>query len=127
MAFWRKKQPQPEPTPVPEKTCNHKYQDFPWYLTWNISPSSYHITVKEPYVCIYCGNRINKLLSEYKGGNGGNEGNRLLKELRETFKDKIEPQEIVEDKINDMVLVDEEYLKWYRLLRSSPSPIKLHC
>jgi hypothetical protein len=130
MMFFSKKKSKPNPDFIPPseqpKKCEHKYKDFRWYLTWNITPSHYHIYIKEPYVCIYCGNRIDKVLTEYEGDNG-NGGYKLVKELREKFPNQITSREIIEDEINDMILVDKEYLKWYNLLKnqSSIEPIKL--
>ena len=79
------------------------------------------IKVIEPYVCIFCGERRDKVLASYTGTNY-KEGDKLLNELRNRFDNHIKYQEEVEDMINDMLLVDPEYLKWYHLLREQQDP-----
>lgn len=118
MGFFTKKKP---PIEQVEKKCEHKYQDFPWFLNWEIEGGRYIIKVIEPYVCIYCGQRENKVLAGYTG-TGYQECPKLLNSLSSRFKDHIKSQEEVEDMINDMVLVDPEYLKWYHLLRDQQDP-----
>ena len=118
MGLFTKKKP---PIEQVEKECEHKFQDFPWFLTWDLDCGRYIVKVIEPYVCIYCGQRENKVLACYTG-TGYQEGQKLLKSLSSRFKDHIKYQEEVEDMINDMVLVDPEYLKWYHLLRDQQDP-----
>lgn len=120
--FGKNKRPiESDPILPPEKKCNHKFQDFPWFLTWDLQYNKYIIKVIEPYVCIFCGERQNKVLSSYTGTNY-KEGEKLLNELHNRFDNHIKYQEEVEDMINDMILVDPEYLKWYHLLREQQDP-----
>ena len=124
MRFFTKKKSNPNPSFVPppvEKKCEHKFQDFPWYLTWDIQYNRYMIKVIEPYVYIFCGERRDKVLASYTGTNY-KEGDKLLNELRNRFDNHIKYQEEVEDMINDMLPVDPEYLKWYHLLREQQDP-----
>lgn len=121
MRLFTKKKPiveQPEPV---EKKCEHKFQDFPWFLTWNLESNYYKIDVIEPYVCIFCGERKNKVLASYTGNNPKN-GEKLLEQLHKRFDNHIKYQEEIEDMINDMTLVDPEYLKWYHLLHEQQDP-----
>ena len=118
--FPKKQSKEVEPTfTPPAQKCQHKYQDFPWYLSYDISDYKYSISVIEPYVCIYCGERLNKVLSNYSGDTNGW---KHLEKISNRFTNKIYPQEEVEDMINDMVLVDKEYLKWYHYLRDQKDP-----
>lgn len=122
MGFFTKKKPNPDFVPPPiQKKCEHKFQDFPWYLIWDLQYNRYLIKVVEPYVCIFCGERRDKVLASYTGTNY-KEGEKLLNELRNRFDNHIKYQEEVEDMINDMLLVDPEYLKWYHLLREQQDP-----
>ena len=118
--FAKKKVPVASPEPV-EKKCEHKFQDFPWFLTWDLQYNKYTIKVIEPYVCIFCGERQDKILASYIGTNY-KEGEKLLIQLRSRFDKHIKYQEEVEDMINDMILVDPEYLKWYHLLKEQQDP-----
>ena len=51
-----------------KKECQHKYKDFDWYITSNYYIDSHILKVRiiEPYVCIFCGNRIDKELHAYE-------------------------------------------------------------
>lgn len=119
MGFFTKKKPVTEPSKPVEKKCEHKYQDFPWYLTWSVNTYDYTIEVHEPYVCIFCGDRIDKILSRYTGKG---DGQQLIEKLHCRFDNHIKHREEVEDMINDMVLVDPEYLKYYHMLREQQDP-----
>ena len=110
MGLFNKKQTTSEP-----QECQHKYQDFPWYLEWGDST----VDVIEPYVCIYCGNRINKTLAHYTGVFRPWE---QAEALRKRFDNHVKYKEEVEDMINDMILVDPEYLKYYHLLHAQRDP-----
>ena len=57
MRFFTRKKSNPNPSFIPpppvEKKCEHKFQDFPWFLTWDLQYNRYTIKVIEPYVCIF--------------------------------------------------------------------------
>ena len=116
MWFFKKKEPK----------CVHKYKDFPWYITGNISNygdrSAFHIEIREPYVCIKCGNRIDKTLWQVDYQGRTSEINKKYREkvnsIYESYKDKIKPNPEVEDMINDMILVDRGYLEAYEKIVS---------
>ena len=115
MGFFTKKKPVTEPSKPIEKKCEHKFQDFPWFLTWDLQYNRYTVKIIEPYVCIFCGERKDKVLGTYTGTNR-NEGEKLINLLRNRFDNHIKYHEEVED------LVDPEYLKWYHLLREQQDP-----
>ena len=115
------------PSPSQPKKCEHKFQDFPWYLegeegghggwdTW------YHLTIKEPYVCIYCGERQDKVLWKITRYGDHKEALESLDEINEKFKDQIKHRAEIEDMINDMKLVDPQYLQYYHMLQGTKDP-----
>ncbi len=98
----------------PQKpVCNHKYKDFPWFYEARYNTSTRELTFKvwEPFVCIHCKERINRLLyernSHYKSYE---EADDYVTQFREKYADRMEEEVIVEDMIADMQLVDRDYL-----------------
>ena len=108
MGFFKKK-----PSP---KHCNHKWKDFKWYIeaTYYSSDNSFNIKIIEPYVCIYCKERKNIILREIKATHCSKaEADNTYNNLLKRYEKNIEDRAIIEDKINDMTLVDREYLELY--------------
>ena len=98
----------------PQKpVCNHKYKDFPWFYEARYNTSTRELTFKvwEPFVCIHCKERINRLLyernSHYKSYE---EADDYVTQFREKYADRMEEEVVVEDMIADMQLVDRDYL-----------------
>ena len=98
----------------PQKpVCNHKYKDFPWFYEARYNTSTRELTFKvwEPFVCIHCKERINRLLyernSHYKTYE---EADNYVTQFREKYADRMEEEVVVEDMIADMQLVDRDYL-----------------
>lgn len=122
------KQYVPEFAPPPLKKCNHKFQDFPWYIEGEenngISTGAqwYHLTIKEPYVCIYCGERQDKVLWEITRYGNHKEAVQALDDINERFKDRIRHRAEIEDMINDMQFVDPQYLQYYHMLQGTKDP-----
>lgn len=119
----------PAPVPTSPKKCEHKFQDFPWYVegeesgndAYGFSPW-YHLAIKEPYVCIYCGERHDKILWEIKRYGSHKEVIQALDEINKEFKDRIRHRAEIEDMINDMQLVDPQYLQYYHMLQGTKDP-----
>ena len=116
------------PLPPPKK-CNHKFQDFPWYIEGEESSNHpydfepwYHLTIKEPYVCIHCGERQDKVLWEITRCGNHKEATECLDAVTEQFKDRIKHRAEIEDMINDMKLVDPQYLQYYHMLQGTKDP-----
>lgn len=98
----------------PQKpVCNHKYKDFPWYYEARYNTSTRNLVFKvwEPFVCIHCKERINRLLyernSHYKSYE---EADEYVTQFKAKYADRMEDEVVVEDMIADMQLVDREYL-----------------
>lgn len=100
------------PSPPP---CNHKWKDFPWYINSTLFDNGkLLVEIIESYVCIYCKKQKNIVLKKITRSNITRSGaNELICELKETYKDYIKDEAIVNDMINDMILVDREYLRLY--------------
>ena len=98
------------------KECKHKYKDFPWYIEYNkytdMYETKYAVKIKEPYVCLLCGNRIDKTLCSQLGLTK-KEAEKCIDELLDMHKDRIQDAAIVEDMVNDCQLVDKSFLKSY--------------
>lgn len=128
--FWKKKVTQVvEPVvPAEPQECSHKYQDFPWYIEGTSNTDAYYnrsyytIKIIEPYVCVYCGKREDKVLWHIQRYGSEKEGQAIVDELKEKFKDHVRHRAEVEDMINDMKMVDVEHLKYYHLLAGTDDP-----
>jgi hypothetical protein len=109
------------------KTCAHSWKDFPWYIK-----SIYYTDVRElkaeiyePYVCIYCRQREDKLLEKFERSNVTREqATTIVNETVEQYKDYIKPRAIVEDMIHDFKLVDPTTLYYYEMLHKSTPKTK---
>lgn len=124
MAFWRKEKQVSSIISEQPKECEHKYQDFPWYISASISDDKYSIDIIEPYVCIFCGDRKNVTLTHFDGNgyNSYKRGNEILKNLNRDYEHHIRGRAEIEDMINDMIHTDKEFLKWYNFLHEKDSP-----
>ena len=131
MGFFNRSKKEPTkqyvPAPSPPKKCEHKFQDFPWYVEGEenddlYSRHWYHLVIKEPYVCIYCGERHDKILWEIKRYGPHKEAIQALDNVNERFKDHIRHRAEIEDMINDMQLVDPQYLQYYHMLQGTKDP-----
>lgn len=119
MGFFNRSREEPAkqyiPAPPLSKKCEHKWQDFPWYLEWGDNT----VDVIEPYVCIYCKERENKNLCHYTEVNNIRA---FTEELREKFAGHIKYKEEVEDMVNDFKLIDINHLRWYHYLTDTKDP-----
>ena len=112
---------EPTFTPPPAKVCKHTWKDFPWYIEGSYSKypngSSYTMKVKEPYVCIYCGKREDKVLECIERDNITiQQADEILQSTTEAYAAYCKPRAIVEDMINDFKLVDPQTLYYYEML-----------
>lgn len=124
---FRKKKNDTEIMTIPEVVmepapCKHKWKDFDWYVTWNYKPhydrieerrlpyGELSIKVYEPYVCIWCKERHDKLLRSIDFDKIDEQ------EAKERFDSilknpHVRPREEIEDEIEDMKHdIDREYL-----------------
>lgn len=109
--------------------CQHKFQDFPWYLESNMYTGTYtsqnRLVYKliEPYVCIYCGERRDIVLEQREiTGYSKSDMKKMIENVQETYSDRIKPRAIIEDMVNDLKMVDVAHLKWYHYLAGTEDP-----
>jgi len=130
---WFNRKPKVEEVKPQKPVCNHKYKDFPWFYEARYNTSTRNLVFKvwEPFVCIHCKERINKLLyernSHYKTYE---EADDYVTQFREKYADRMEEEVVVEDMIADMQLVDRDYLLIAETLLKVPAdkllePLKL--
>ena len=117
----KKSEKKVNPTYVPPvRECNHKYRDFPWYTdgTYNYDTKVLDVSVIEPYVCIHCGHRKNVVLDHFcRIFEDFEEAEKFYDDFQDgKYTNMIEKRAVVEDMINDMVLVDRQYIEIYMRL-----------
>ena len=130
---WFNRKPKVEEVKPQKPVCNHKYKDFPWFYEarYNTSTRELAFKVWEPFVCIHCKERINKLLYERNSHyNTYEEADEYVTQFREKYADRMEEEVVVEDMIADMQLVDRDYLLIAETLLKVPAdkllePLKL--
>ena len=132
MTFFKKKtteKPSSQVTITQEKKHEHKFQDFPWYIETNKRYGPYQsqnclkFKIIEPYVCIYCGERKDVILSERElTGIHKKDMDEIIEEVKEKYSDRIMDRPLIEDMINDLKLVDVGHLKWYHFLAGTKDP-----
>lgn len=102
----------------------HIFKDFPWYM--EINYDSQERTAKyriiEPYVCITCGERENKVLENNVWTNiSSEEREKIYNRVRNKYKKYLKPRAVVEDMINNVLLVkDPERLEMLEKMRGTP-------
>lgn len=119
MAFWNRKKKKDE-QPLMPPPCRHRWKDFPWYIDaeYFSGADRFEFRVYEPYVCIYCKERQDKLIFEYISSISKKEANKYIEDFEEKYDEHLEDRVIIEDMITDMQLVDREYLNIYESLKT---------
>ena len=124
MGWFRKKRETreaPDETQTPRE-CDHKWVDFDWYMTSDVDGRYVSYNIYEPYVCIHCKARKDvELDSESFTMPSNQEAWELLDDVRKKYP-KIKDRAFVEDEINDMQLVDREYIKYASMVLGSRLP-----
>lgn len=108
---WGKKSKRQEPVEI---KCNHKWQDFPWYVQaiYYEDTRRFDLKLIEPYVCVHCKERKDVVLHHVeRQGYSWDDAEQLLAECDEKYGEHCEARPIVEDMIHDMQLVDRQYLE----------------
>lgn len=120
MNWFKKKEPHPSP---PE--CDHKWQDFPWYIEGVYNNNVQTTTITEPYVCVHCGKRKNVILFENtRRVKSFEEGSKIYEDIRGIYAEHIEDRAVVEDMIADMQLVDRDYLKYWNIVHNGAEALE---
>jgi hypothetical protein len=123
--FSRKKKVEETPKVIEPRPCQHKYKDFPWYTdgTYNENTKVLDVSIIEPYVCIHCGHRKDVVLDHFSRIFGKfEEAEKFYDDFQDgKYTNMIEKKAVVEDMINDMVLVDRQYIEIYMRLHGEES------
>lgn len=101
----------------------HFYRDFPPYIIWNFDGDNPYIKIKEPYVCCYCHERVDKILQSYSWNHHvkWDQFDKALEQIKKEYKDIIKPIAVVEDMVNDAIMVDRQKLNiWDNLHTAMP-------
>lgn len=113
MSIFKRRDIEPEPV-MSDLPCKHKYRDFNWYVdaVFYIDTKQLHIKIIEPYVCVYCKDRRDVVLEETNVYvKNAEEATKYTEDnYDKRYPDKIKPRVVVEDEINDVILVDREYI-----------------
>lgn len=103
--------------------CNHKWKDFPWYYDATYSNREHFLQFRifEPYVCIHCKERTDRLLFEHESYyKSYDEANGYVTHFKEKYAEHMADRVVIEDMIADMQLVDREYLQIAEALLKIP-------
>lgn len=102
----------------------HTWKDMPWYMkTWYDSGQRIAgYSIIEPYICISCGERKDKVLEKTEWTNiNSREREEEYENIHKKYKAYLRPQAVVEDMINDILLVkDANHLDMIERLRGLP-------
>ena len=109
-----------QPTPKKPPPCEHKWRDCEfWYMEFRADDSMFDYKIFEPYVCIYCKKRDDKLLQ--KGVeliSPERSADDIIREFYDRFP-ALRPRAVVEDAVNDMIMVDREHLRMVDILHGN--------
>ena len=114
MGLFKKKKIPVEPV---KKECSHKWKDFDWYIESTCEEQrgqyKYRIRIYEPYVCLLCKKRDNRLLEDVSGITYNKKDYyREGQKLYELYFPRIKNRAIVEDQIEDTLKdIDRMYLR----------------
>lgn len=121
MGIFKKHQQQESIKPI-KLECKHKYRDFPWYIeashfTGRYGTTRYEINIIEPYVCVFCGDRQNKVLKHIERFGSYGECEETVNSIQKVYADHIQDKVLVEDAIADLQLVDRDYLRALAIIK----------
>lgn len=123
--FKRKKPDSVIPIEVPENPPHeHTWKDMPWYMEVDYSGSNKTASYKiiEPFICVTCGKRENKILENQSWSNIDAETReKIYEDVRKRYHKYMRPRAVVEDMINNILMVkDPEYLAMVEQMRGLP-------
>ena len=128
--FSRRKQEVKEPVVSEPIPCRHKWKDFKWYIDVKRKSEMGYYTVMdcftvdiyEPYVCVCCKERKDVKLSSQTFLKV-DAARKYFEDITKRYADHLGDKALIEDEINDMQLVDREYIEAYeKLLRMKNNP-----
>lgn len=103
--------------------CNHKWEDFDWYINFSVNGKTLEYAIFEPYVCIHCKERKDVILEGTTSitASSNEAAWSELEKIKSRYP-KIKDRAIVEDEINDAQLVDREYIRIAKWLQGTHVP-----
>lgn len=114
MGIFNKKKKQAEaPVDIEEilkLSHKHVWKDMPWYMDVHYSgrDKTADYSIIEPYICITCGERKNKVLETISWANISPEDReKEYAAVRKRYKKYLRPRAVVEDMINNILLVKD--------------------
>lgn len=112
------------PTPEKPRECNHKWQDFPWYIEgqYYVDKHFYEFDIIEPYVCLLCHKRENKVLAHVARQGNSDDADKMVAQLVKQYDGKVKHKAEVEDMIQDTIMIDPGFLKYFYLMRGGHNP-----
>ena len=120
--FNRKKKISPPIIEAPKH--EHIWKDMPWYMTteYNGKERTAACKIIEPYICISCGERKDKILEGHSFSNISPDArDQEFEIMYKTYKPYLKPRAVVEDMINDILLVkDAGRLQMIEKMRGTP-------
>jgi len=124
--FSRKKKNTEEENPKLEFEFKHEHtwKDMPWYMEvlYDGAERTASYQIIEPYICITCGERQNKVLEKESWHNITVEAREKIYEaIRKRYHKYLRPRAVVEDMINNILLVkDPGRLEMLEKMRGTP-------
>lgn len=102
----------------------HTWKDMPWYMTimYDGERKTASYSIIEPYICIKCGEREDKLLEKNTWQNISPEAREEeYKKVQKRYKDYLKPRAVVEDMINNILMVkDVKHLEMMEKMQGLP-------
>lgn len=124
MGFFKRKKKLTSTTELPVLPHDCIMKDMPWFMTteYNGEERTASYKIIEPYICITCGKRIDKVLEENHWSNITSEWrDKWYEDVRKNYKKYLKPRAIVEDMINNIILVkDAKRLEMIEEIRGLP-------
>ena len=109
---------------IKEPAHVHVWKDMPWYMIveYNEANKEASYEIIEPYLCVTCGKRENKLLEKNVwNGISPEERDKIYKDVQKKYKAYLKPRAVVEDMINNILMVkDPGYLEMVEKMRGLP-------
>ena len=109
---------------IPTLPHEHVWKDMPWYMdvSYNSLDKTASYQIIEPYICVVCGERQNKILEKESWAHiSVEEREKEYSVIRSRYKKYLKPRAVVEDMINNILLVkDVDYLNMVEEMRGLP-------
>ena len=124
MWFFKHKEKQEDIPVLPTFEHEHTWKDMPWYMeiNYNTSNKTASYEIIEPYICVTCGERNDKILEKTSwAGISAKARDEEYEKVRKLYSKYLKPKAVVEDMINNILLVkDPGHLEMVENMRGTP-------